>query len=165
MKTPEELRTLLRYEPSTGKLFWRDVGSPQRRAKYAGKEAFTANDGNGYRQSRIDGEQYRAHRVIWAMVHGAWPAQQVDHINGDRADNRLCNLRSATSSQNGANRRRVRGSSIFLGVCLHKQSGRWTAHIQKNGRRRYLGIFPTESAAHEAYAAAAQEAHGEYAAA
>ncbi|RWO34746.1 MAG: HNH endonuclease [Mesorhizobium sp.] len=164
MKTPDELRAILRYDPETGKLFWLDVGSPQRRAKYANREAFTSDDGAGYKQGRIEGVQYRAHRVIWAMTYGEWPALQIDHINGERGDNRLANLRLANPSQNGANRHKTRGSSQFVGVHRHKQSGGWVASIQKDGKREHIGLYETEIEALIAYRFAAAQMHGEFAA-
>lgn len=164
MKSPAELRTLLRYDWDTGRLWWRDAGTPQRRAKYAGREAFTADDGNGYKQSRIAGVQYRAHRVIWALVTGEWPFAQIDHINGDRSDNRIANLRLASPSENGANRRKSRGSSTFVGVHQHKKSGGWIASIQKDGRRQHIGLYSTEIEAVIAYRREAALQHGAFAA-
>lgn len=160
------INELLTHDPETGKLSWKYVvgGRPQRNAKYAGKDAFTSIDTNGYVQGRVGGKKYYAHRVIWALHYGRWPEGQIDHINGNRADNRIANLRLASPSQNGANRHRVRGSSLCLGVSKHKQSGRWIAYIQKNKKRTYIGIFKTEKEAAAAYASAARRIHGEFAA-
>lgn len=115
--SPDELRQLLRYDPDTGKLWWRarepgffapTTRTPAARAsfwnkKYAGAEALIAKNGNGYLAGRIEGEKYYAHRAIWAVHHGRWPTHGIDHINGIRDDNRIVNLRPATATQNSGN--------------------------------------------------------------
>ena len=161
------LAKLLRADFDEGKLYWLDnpSDSPQRRAKYAGKEAFTSLDERGYKQGRISGKKLYAHRVIYALAYGSWPDEQVDHKNGNRSDNRLCNLRAATKSENGANRHVSRGTSRFIGVSWHSKSGKWVAYTQKDGRQHYLGLFGTEEAAATAYAKAALNLHGEFASA
>lgn len=114
--TPEILRQLLRYEPETGKLFWlergpkwfsdKPVGQQHNanawNAKYAGKEAFTSVGFNGYRQGSVFRQGMNLHRVAWAIHHGEWP-DHIDHINRDRLDNRICNLRSVTKAENAKN--------------------------------------------------------------
>lgn len=150
LPTPEELRQLLRYEPETGKLYWlrrtRGIDPNDRRrrafnAQFAGKEAFTAKQ-HGYRIGTIFGHPARAHRVIWTLVHGEWPPHHIDHINGQRDDNRLCNLRCATHAQNARNKaRRVDNSSGRTGVRLEKRTGRWEARIRVDGCHIHLGTF------------------------
>jgi hypothetical protein len=96
-------------------------------------------------------------------VFGKWPDGYLDHANGDRADNRISNLRSATPSQNNANRRRARNNiSGFKGVWFRQRTGKWQAEIRKDGKSRHLGLFPTAADAHAAYCAAAREIHGAY---
>ena len=156
LPTPEELRKLLRYEPDTGKLYWlersaeffedgkRSAETACRcwNARHAGKEAFTADDGRGYRTGQIFNCLYLAHRVIWAMVHGAWPADQIDHINGVKDDNRLENLRSVTSGENSRNHpRRADNSSGVTGVTWRPNGSKWTAQISVNDRQVHLGVF------------------------
>jgi hypothetical protein len=110
----------------------------------------------------IGKKEYREHRLAWFYVHGVWPAQLLDHINADVADNRIANLREATPSQNCCNRRiQSRNSTGFKGVSRRKYA--WEANIMLNGKPRYLGHFKTPIAAHEAYLAAADELHGEFA--
>jgi hypothetical protein len=115
-------------------------------------------DGRGYLCITLDGRSYKAHRVIWAFVHGRWPSDKVeiDHINRDPADNRLSNLRLASRSQNQGNRRRSRGYYFY------PRTSRYIACIGRRGRSRYLGMFDTEQQASAAYQKAHAEQHGEF---
>ena len=172
LPSPELLRKLLRYEPDTGKLFWlhRDIDLCASNhamiafnAQFAGKEAFTADNGDGYRCSHLFGKTMRAHRVIWAIVYGEWPKEQIDHINGHRSDNRIGNLREAKNWQNAHNSRcSSLNTSGYRGV--HKVTGRekWQARITLRGKRLSLGMYDTPEQAHEAYKHASQLYHGEF---
>jgi hypothetical protein len=140
------LRKRLRYEPETGKLFWLDYeGMPTKwRTRYAGKEAFTSDDGKGYLLGGIEDRLFRAHRVAWALYTGEWPTDQIDHINGVRDDNRISNLRVVSNQENlkNASMRRNNTSGV-TGVCWHKLQRKWVAQIKINGRRLNLGLFDT----------------------
>lgn len=162
--TAEMLREVLVYDPDTGKLFWRE--RDQRlftshaqwcrwNTRYAGKEAMTATMGHGYRHGTIFGRTYRAHRVAWAMATGSWPVDEVDHINGDRLDNRLCNLRAATHVVNMRNaKRRIDNTSGATGVFWDKSKEMWQVQIDIDGRTKHLGYFHTVSEASAARARA-----------
>lgn len=155
------LRRLLRYEPDTGKLFWlkRDISlfepTDKRSAlhlyrwwngRFAGKEAFTAYCGSGF-HGKIFGELYYAHRVIWAMEHGEWPAE-VDHIKGDRTNNRKANLRAVDHLTNMQNKAIYKSSKTgFHGVTWHKGKQRWQSKITISRKVRHLGTFNTLDAA------------------
>jgi hypothetical protein len=157
LPSPELLRQLLRYEPDTGKLYWkeRDISffntTEKRSAKHAcvqwnsrlaGKEAFTADDGKGYRNGLIFKKVYSAHRIIWTMFYGAAPINQIDHINGIRSDNRISNLRAVSSKENNMNRAiRSDNSSGYTGVYFVKKTCRWVCTISANGRLVHLGSF------------------------
>jgi len=170
MKKPlpeiEYLRKILRYEPDAGKLFWlhRDDVFALFNARLAGKEAFTIIDRDGYSASRICGKFLLAHRVIWAIVYGSWPAHCIDHINGIKADNRLSNLREATQSENGCNRpapkHNIRG---IKGVSWNNRDGKWHVRITKHGCCKHIGYFDNITDAAAAYAKAATELHGKFA--
>ena len=168
LPSPEMLRNLLRYEAETGRLFWKErpdhLFSSLRdalwwNARFAGHEAFTAVDGSGYLCGRIFGVQYRAHRVIWAIVNDVWP-DCVDHQNGARGDNRISNLLSVTHAENMRNQRRPKNNtSGVVGVCRHKASGKWIAQIKVNFRNLHLGLFADFESAVAAREAAEVE-HG-----
>ena len=109
--------------------------------QYAGKEAFNANSG-GYKIGVIFGVKYKAHRVIWAIVHGEWPQGEIDHINGDPADNRIQNLRVVTRIQNMRNIRRLaKNTSGVVGVSWDNINSNWRTSIKVNGRCINLGRY------------------------
>lgn len=170
LPTPETLRQLLRYEAETGRLFWRKRPTKFFRTegdarkwnnRWAGKEAFTAIGKQGA-FSRVLGVNLLAHRVAWAVAFGKWPKDQIDHINRNRLDNRICNLREADAAQNGANRCRPRGASNpYRGVSAQCQ--KWRAAIGVRNRRVSIGTFACPTIAALAYDRAARELHGEFA--
>lgn len=145
------LRKRLRYEPETGRLFWRECDAMSNRwnTKYAGKEAFFSLSRNGYKIGRLAGyQQILAHRVIWALCNGEWSNQQIDHINGDKIDNRIENLRSVTNQENGRNAsRRSDNTSGVVGVGWFKRASCWRAQIRVNGKDIHLGSFQDFNAA------------------
>lgn len=153
------LHKRLRYEPETGKLFWRDCEEMPKgwRTRWAGNEAFTSDNGQGYRQGAIGGVHFEAHRVIWSIHYGEWPSDQIDHINGVRADNRISNLRVVTAQENrrNASMRRDNTSGV-CGVCWHKNKKKWMAKIKIDGCDKYLGLFTTIEAAAAARAEASR---------
>lgn len=177
--SPEELRQLLSYDPETGKLFWKERGPEWFRdtegrtakhacknwnARYAGLKAFISVDAHGYLIGAINNVKYKAHRVIWAMIHDAWPDGDVDHINSDRRDNRSANLRAADRSQNMRNRGATKRNSTGLkGVCWDAGKRKWLAQIKVNGRNKHLGRYDTPEEAHAAYVNASVRDHGEFA--
>ena len=161
------LLKLLDYQSETGKFFWRvNRNSFGGKAK-VGAEAGTLSSSDNvrfYRAIGIDQRQYKAHRLAWFYVHGEWPPHHVDHINGDGLDNRIANLRLATSSQNAANNRRKNPpASGFKGAYKSSTGAGWFSHIYVGGKKIYLGSFSTAEEAHMAYVEAAERHHGEFA--
>lgn len=149
--TAERLRELLSYDPDTG-VFTRKI---RRSNALAGSVAGTKN-GHGYLQICIDRQRYMAHRLAWLHVHGDWPSSEIDHKNRIRDDNRICNLRDTSSSENNHNRPLPRhNTSGFKGVCWDKRKRRWLSRIYVNGEQRRLGHYRTPEEAHLAYVAAA----------
>jgi hypothetical protein len=117
----------------------------------------------GYRQIKIDKHLYRAHRLAWLWMTGAWPIQeQVDHINGIRDDNRWANLRNVSRAANNQNQRRAQSRNLsaqLLGVSRKNAAGGFQARIRHEGKEKRLGTFRAAALAHEAYVAAKRKLH------
>lgn len=151
-----QLKERLRYDPLTGEFTWLVNTS---RAKVGAKAGYIGS--RGYRLIGVLGREYLAHRLAWLYVTGAWPVEEMDHRNGEHADNRLANLREATKRQNMYNRKRSRlNTSGFKGVFA---VGRyWVAEINGPEGRIMLGRFRKRLDAAAAYREAAKEIHGEF---
>lgn len=139
--TPEELRSKFAYVPETGKIH-RKLGDSMWTT--LGKEAFCGLS-QGYLRGSYKGVALAAHRVAWALHHGVWPADQIDHIDGDGCNNRISNLRDVTNLENsknlGRSKIKVGPDSGVDGVYWHKQSGKWMARLKSNGKWIYLGTY------------------------
>ena len=157
--TAEQLRGLLNYDRETGEF--------TRRVERGGEPVCAVAgyfDKDGYREIRVNGKAYKAHRLAWLYVHGEWPERNLDHIDVDPSNNRISNLRLATQSQNNANRGvQSNNTSGYKGVSWHPSAGKWCAHIQHNGKKKYLGLFTYPEGAYEAYKRAANDLFGEFA--
>ena len=156
----EFLRSILDYDPDTGIFRWR---AGYTRGVSAGRMAGRVN-GQGYGSISIRNKHRSTHRLAWLYVYGVWPpaSVHVDHINGNRADNRIANLRLATPQQNAHNRGRHIGGK--KGTTFNKQARKWQASIRRpDGVDLYLGLYETEDAAHARYAEAAREYFGAFA--
>ena len=155
--TPERLRELFHYDPGTG-LFTRKIarGREKQGAVVGHKQT------KGYLQVEIDGTAYVLHRLAWLYVHGRWPTTQLDHRDGDRANNRIANLRESTNVQNSYNRGRPKSNtSGCKGVYLFQ--GKWTAQINAEGERHYLGRFADIDDAAHSVRTAREKLHGTFA--
>lgn len=152
----KELTDRLNYDPTTGIFTWKQDG--YNRVVKAGDVA-GFDKCNGYWQLCLNKVKYNAHRVAWFYVHGEWPENDIDHINGNRGDNRIDNLRSVTRSVNLQNLRGPRkiGTSGYLGVT--QKGSRFLAQIGANGKHYGLGRFDTAEQAHQAYLAAKRKLH------
>ena len=136
-------RELLIYNKRTGVLRWRVRVSNV----VAGAMAGCRHSG-GYRRVRIDGRSYQAHRVIWLIVEGEWPASQIDHEDHIRDNNRWSNLSEATHLENGRNQKlNDNNASGVAGVHWAKKDSRWRAYISIKGKRIHLGSFTSKKAA------------------
>lgn len=158
LPTREEIKSLLDYRPETGEFFW--LANRGGRIK-AGSRAGSL-DTYRYVQIKFKGRLYFAHRIAWLLMHGREPDGDLDHINGNRSDNRIANLRPATRVQNCQNMAlRSDSSSGLKGVSRHQK--KYQARIRLNKNLIHLGYFETPEAAHEAYRKAAAEYFGEFA--
>lgn len=165
MKTspsPEILRRILDYNAETGVFTWLprtadlfdNAGRPAFHkaalwnSQFAGTQALKYPATNGYLTGTIMMGMHRAHRVAWAIHYGEWPDRDIDHINGNRKDNRICNLRLVTRSENMRNARiPSHNKSGCIGVCWNKGQRSWRAVIVVNKRQIHVGSFQTKEAA------------------
>ena len=158
--THDEVCEVLAYDEATGTLTWKHT----RGRIVAGSVAGTVKKDCGYREVKLFGKAYRAHRLIWFIVKKEWPPEEIDHKNGSRDDNKWENLRLATKQQNQFNRKTQRGSRLGVkGVhLLNKGAGPYLAHIRKDGKLHRLGLFNTLEEARAARAAAEKKIFGEF---
>ena len=146
----------LKYDQQTGALTW--LWRPREHfataqawknfnTRFAGVGAGSPNN-EGYVHIKISGRLHKAHRLAWLITHREWPYGQIDHINHNRSDNRLDNLRVVTNQQNTYNqKKRKTNASGFTGVGWHKRICKWQAQIQADGKKVCLGYFENIEAA------------------
>jgi hypothetical protein len=152
--TVQRVRELINYDPLTGVFKW-----GQRAGHHAGNRCKPShlvghvNKQTGYLTIRADKKLYQAHRLAWLHVYGTWPANDIDHINGNRLDNRIDNLRDVQNNVNRENVNKARSDSStgIQGVSPYKQNGRFQAQIRANGKMYSLGTFATVEEARAAY--------------
>lgn len=158
MLTHERLKDVLRYEVATGIFTWKKILSNRgARGSIAGWD-----DTIGRRVIRIDKKNYFAHRLAFLYMMGRWPSDQIDHINGDWADNRWKNLREATASEN--HRNSLARSNNKLGIKgVRFQAGKYEVNITIDRRLVYLGRFKTVEEADSVFKVAAEKHHGSFA--
>ncbi|BAO20652.1 putative endonuclease [Pseudomonas phage PPpW-3] len=156
--TKEELAAILRYDSKTGVFYWL-----KSRGRAASGSIAGGDDGKGYVGIRINGKQYKAHKLAWLACTGEWPSFQIDHRDTDRSNNRFENLRPSTQLQNTYNRSLgVNNKSGVKGVHWHKNSGKWRAVIGVNGKKIYIGIFDDINDAQMAISQARTKHHQEF---
>lgn len=144
------LKSIIEYDPDTGLFKWKARFHGGRRAGTVTRE--------GYIRINIGCMSFKAHRLAWIMHYGVVPepGRHMDHINGDKTDNRICNLRVVGSKENQENRCRPKSNtSGFKGVA--KCKGRYRAYISHNRKQIHLGVFATPEEAHAAYCKAAKD--------
>jgi hypothetical protein len=130
------------YKPETGELIWRPRGTRPFDTRFAMKAAFNQTDNHGYKTGRMGKVNYKAHRVAWAIYHGEWPSGLIDHINGDRADNRIANLRVVDDAGNARNSARPkRNTSGVTGVYWFKRDSKWFVKVTFEKKARHIGYF------------------------
>ena len=152
-----DLKSIIAYDSNTGEF----VRKTSRRSDKIGQRAGTVGK-NGYVYINVGKKIYLAHRLAWLYVYGVDPQGHIDHVNRDRSDNRIANLRECPTKQagNGQNvTRRKDNSSGFTGVHYFKRTGKWQAYITVEGQRHNLGYFSSAEEAAAAYAIAKAEYH------
>lgn len=145
--TQKNLQNLLDYNSKTGVFLWKK----KRRGIKTGV-ALGSNNGFGYLRITVLGKSYYAHRLAWFYIHGDFP-EEIDHINGNKSDNRIENLRASTRKANAQNKttHQKNNENQMLGVSWHKKAKKWQAHICIYKQRKYLGLFSDATEAHKAY--------------
>lgn len=157
MLSQKRLHELLNYDQGTGIWRWKIRQGRSGAGTIAGNKSI-----KGYIQVQVEGKNYTAHRLAFLYVTGKWPRKQVDHINLDRSDCSWNNLREATSSQNGANRRVRSDKQNRLPKGVYPNGSGFCARIQINEERKYLGQFKNIEDAQQAYERAALVYFGSY---
>ena len=138
MITQSALKEVLHYNPESGDFTWLKVAG---RGDIVGRLA-GGIEVLGYRRIRIFRKMYKAHRLAWLYTYGSFPADQIDHINGIRDDNRLANLRTVTNAENGRNTKmHSDNTSGVVGVHWDKRDEAWRAKISDSGKQLHLGYF------------------------
>ena len=160
-KPPEFIREYLSYDPETGIFTWIKRPNPN---VPSGTRAGSVNPDTGYRLIHFKRVNYTCGRLAWFFAHGESPDRLIDHINGDRDDNRIANLRPATYLQNSANQKGWSRLDLPKGVSRIKSRKKpYCAKLRIGGAIRYVGYFATAEEAHAAYCRAAVEHFGEFA--
>lgn len=155
----ERLLQVISYDRDTGLFIWRQTLSSR---ACAGKEAGTP-DLHGYKQICIDGKIYKSHRLAVFYETKTWPKMDIDHIDGNKSNNKISNLREVTKSQNQFNRPVSKNSKSGIKGVHMDGRGRWRAYIAANGKKISIGSFGKKEDAALAYRAFEQKLHGEFA--
>jgi hypothetical protein len=158
--TAARLRELLNYDSETGRLTWRvKVAQPVKVGDNAG-----CRHTDGYTIVRVSGKRYLAHRLAWLYVYGVWPSMCIDHINGIKSDNRLCNLRDVEVKTNNQNVNAARKDSVSGVQGVRRVGNRFEARMRVNGQKKCLGFFASEEEARAEYMRAKRQHHPGFAA-
>lgn len=153
--TFEELSETFKYNPDNGEITRIKSSKPVCIGKIISAIS------HGYITIGYNGKNLRGHRLAWLLYTGEWPKEFIDHINGNRADNRISNLREATNQENQENQIKPHSNNTtgFLGVSKYNKSGKFIAHIRISEKLKSLGVFNTPEEASEAYLTAKRKYH------
>lgn len=157
--TVDALKAVLSYDCDTGKFTWQ--GRTGQGARFNGKVAGTVHS-SGYTHICLFGHLYKAHRLAWLYVYGDFPKQDIDHVNGKRDDNRICNLRDVSRSVNAQNQRAAQShnsTSGLIGSSWSVSHKKWAASICVSRKLKHIGFFDSAEEAHAAYLTAKRSMH------
>ena len=158
MITADVLREYMRYEPDTGCFYWRKTYAPR---AMVGNEAGSLNE-TGYVRIKVLGTEYPRSRLAWLYTYDEWPTPFIDHINRNRSDDRIINLRQATRSQNNSNTKmRSDNTTGAKGVTI--ADGKYMVRINLRGKSIFIGRYDDLHEASQAYQNAATKYHGNFA--
>ena len=161
MVTQEHLKFILDYNPDTGIFTWIN---PNKYSKQKFGDIAGSVDGKGYIHIRIDGSRYKAHRLAWIYMYGIEPKDQIDHINNIKTDNKIKNLRECNNQQNCFNKKLQKNNkSGVKGVSWNKTLNKWTAYLNVNKKKKFIGLFDDIELAELVMYEARIKYHGEYA--
>lgn len=152
------IKEILDYNPKTGNLTWKVKASQKKQGDVAG---YISKE--GYVQIGICSKIYLAHRIAWKIYYSEEPPQFIDHIDGNKSNNIISNLRLASNAENMQNGKiRANNTTGYKGVCFNKKLKKYQANICKDRKQTHLGLFETAEEAHAAYCEAAKKLHGLY---
>ena len=155
--TAARLRELLNYDPETGLFTWRVT---RRGTARVGSQAGNVRPPKMYRYICVEGRHYKAGRLAWFYVYGAWPSQQIDHADGDRLNDAIKNLRDCSNAENSQNRgMRSDNTSGYPGVTWNKARRKWQAQVKADGANHNAGLFADRAVAFEAYLCKKRQLH------
>ncbi|MDD5375277.1 HNH endonuclease signature motif containing protein [Acidithiobacillus sp.] len=152
--TAARLREILNYDPQTGVFTWK-----ARLATHVHAGDIAGSFNRGYLEIGIGGKAYAGHRLAWLYEFGCWPTKNIDHIDGNPGNNRICNLRDVSQSGNMQNLRRAQSNSTHGILGISKNGTNWAAQITAGGVKHYLGTYATQELAREAYLLAKRQIH------
>lgn len=159
IETQDQLKKILKYDPETGCFTWLIQRSSRR--KIGDKAGYL--DPGRYVRINVQGHLHYAHRLAFLYMEGAYPKNDVDHINRSKSDNRWINLRKATRTENFFNRPLgINNTSGYKGVSFDKSKNKFSAIATINGKSNFLGRFNSALEAHEAYVRFSKERHGQF---
>lgn len=154
--TQERLKQLLDYDPATGKFTWKS----DKYCRKIGEKAGYLFRSEGYWIIKVEGGVYKAHRLAWFFTFGKWPRHGLDHIDRDKLNNAILNLREATDAENAQNRSLSKNNTTgYAGVTFYKLRGDYAARIGYRGKIIHIGYFDTIELAADAYAKMKKKLH------
>lgn len=154
--TQQRLIELVSYNPETGEF----INKISRGNLIAGCNIGGIDNSNGYARICIDGKRYKAHRLAWLYVYGNFPKNFIDHVDGNKSNNKISNLRECSHAQNHQNRLKNSTNNCgFLGVHFSISTGKYRAQIQLDGENRHIGLFDSPEEAHNAYLSEKKNLH------